>query len=307
MCGEVMVTKQPVYKKMPLNELKKRAALALEKLADCTVCAQHCHVNRLKGEKGICRAGRKAVVASYGRHMGEERVLVGENGSGTIFFSYCNLACQFCQNCDISQEGRGREVTADELCDIMLYIQDMGCENINFVSPSHFVPQILEALTLAVSKGLNLPLVYNTGGYDDLETIKLLDGIIDIYMPDIKFAADETGKKYASAPKYFTVAREVIKEMHRQVGDLQINEANIAVKGLLVRHLVMPNNIAGTEKLMQFIAEEISKDTVINIMDQYYPTYNAARYPEINRPVNLQEYRRAVKMAKEAGLHRIIR
>lgn len=292
---------------MSLEELKQRARLAAEKLADCTVCAQHCHVNRLQGEKGFCRAGRKALVADYGRHMGEESVLVGQNGSGTIFFAYCNLACQFCQNSEISQGGEGREVTADELSEIMLIIQDMGCHNINLVSPSHFVPQILEALVLAAEKGLKIPLVYNTGGYDDLETIKLLDGIIDIYMPDIKFADDKAGEKYASAPGYFSVVRQVIKEMHRQVGDLQTNASNIAVKGLLVRHLVMPNDAAGSEQIVQFLANEISPAVFINIMDQYYPAYNAGKYPEINRRTYSREHRWVVKKAQEAGLYRIVR
>lgn len=297
---------QPAYRKMPFEELKKRVQLALNKMADCTVCAQHCRVNRLDGERGFCRAGRDAVIASYGRHFGEENVLVGQNGSGTIFFSYCNLSCQFCQNCDISYHGEGREVSADELSDIMLDLQNMGCHNINLVSPSHIVPQILEALLLAVEKGLNLPLVYNTGGYDDLEMIKLLDGIVDIYMPDIKFSDDKNGEKYASAPRYFTIVREVIKEMYRQVGDLQKNNMNIATRGLMVRHLVMPNDLAGTEMVMQFLANEISPNTYVNIMNQYYPAHNAQKYPELNRPVTRREHRWAVQKAKEAGLHRVV-
>ncbi|MDK2821256.1 MAG: putative pyruvate formate lyase activating enzyme [Clostridia bacterium] len=297
---------QPAYRKMPLSKLKQRTNLALKKLEDCTVCAQYCHVNRLEGELGFCRAGRYSVVASYNRHIGEEDVLVGQNGSGTIFFSYCNLSCQFCQNCDISHDGEGREVSANELSDIMLDLQDIGCHNINFVSPSHFVPQILEGLVLAVDKGLNIPLVYNTGGYDDLETIKLLDGIIDIYMPDIKFSDDKNGKKYAAAPRYFTVVQEVIKEMHRQVGDLKTNKLNIATRGLLVRHLVMPNDLAGTDKVVQFLANEISPATCINIMAQYYPAHKAHKYPELNRSIYPREYRWAIQKAKEAGLYRII-
>ncbi|MBM7854000.1 putative pyruvate formate lyase activating enzyme [Desulfohalotomaculum tongense] len=297
---------QPAYRKMSITELKRRTRLAVEKLADCTVCAQHCHVNRLEGQLGFCRAGREAVVASYGSHWGEEEVLVGQNGSGTIFFSYCSMSCEFCQNCEISYHGEGRDVTASELADIMLSLQQTGCHNINLVSPSHFVPQILEALVLAVEEGLNLPLVYNTGCYDDLETIKLLDGIVDIYMPDIKFSDDQNGKKYASAPRYFTVAREVVKEMYRQVGDLQKDDRNIARRGLLVRHLVMPEDLAGSEQVVQFLANEISPDTYLHIMKQYYPAHRAGKYPELNRPVYNREHRWAVKKAKEAGLRRIL-
>lgn len=297
---------QPAYRKMPIEELQKRAYQAVDKLADCTVCAQHCHVNRLEGELGFCRAGRSAVVASYGSHMGEEDVLVGQNGSGTIFFSYCNMSCEFCQNCEISHEGEGREIGPGELADIMVALQETGCHNINLVSPSHFVPQILEALVPAVKKGLNIPLVYNSGGYDDLETLKLLDGIVDIYMPDIKFAEDKKGEKYASAPRYFSIVKEVIKEMHRQVGDLKINNKNIAQRGLLVRHLVLPEDLAGSEQIMQFLASEISPGTYINIMNQYYPAHRARRYPELGRPVHKREHRWAVQKAKEAGLYRII-
>lgn len=296
----------PAYLKISPDELKRRSEILLAKLEDCTVCAQHCHVNRVKDEKGFCLAGREAVVASYGRHFGEEDVLVGQNGSGTIFFSYCNLSCEFCQNCEISHEGEGREVTADELCDIMLNLQDMQCHNVNLVSSSHFVPQILEALVLAVDKGLKLPLVYNTGGYDDIETIKLLDGIVDIYMPDVKFSNDNHGKKYADAPRYFSVTKEVIKEMHRQVGDLEVNNLNIAARGLMVRHLVMPNDIAGTEEVVQFLANMVSPNTYINIMGQYYPAHNASKHHEINRPVQHREHRWAVQKAKEVGLHRIV-
>ncbi|MTI81260.1 MAG: radical SAM protein [Firmicutes bacterium] len=291
---------------MPINELKSRAQLAIKRLSDCTVCAQHCHVNRLQGELGFCRTGREAILASYGSHMGEEDVLIGQNGSGTIFFSYCNMSCEFCQNCEISQEGDGREVPADELAEIMQGLQEMGCHNINLVSPSHFVPQILEALVLAVEKGLNIPIVYNTGCYDDLETIKMLDGIVDIYMPDIKFSKDDIGEKYAAAPRYFTVAKEVIKEMYRQVGDLRMDDQNIAQQGLMIRHLVMPEDLAGSEEILQFIANEISTNTYINIMKQYYPAHKADKYPEINRPIYNREYRWAVQKAKEVGLNRVI-
>ncbi|MEW6426336.1 MAG: radical SAM protein [Bacillota bacterium] len=274
-------------------------------LADCTVCAQECHVDRLAGEKGFCRGGRLAAVSSWGPHFGEESVLVGRHGSGTVFFANCNLACRFCQNCDISQYGQGEELSAGELAGAMLEVQEMECHNVNLVSPSHYVPQILEALVIAVEKGLKIPLVYNTGGYDALHTLALLDGIVDIYMPDIKYGGDEVGAKYSRAPRYFTVAKAAVKEMHRQVGDLQINERGIAIRGLLVRHLVMPEKLARTEAIMKFIAEEISPNTFVNIMDQYYPAHEARKYPELSRRISRAEYRQAVEIARAAGLKRI--
>lgn len=293
------------YELLSREELQRRAEKAVAMLADCTVCAQECRVNRLEGEKGFCRGGRLAAVSSWGPHFGEESVLVGRHGSGTVFFANCNLACRFCQNCDISQYGEGEEVSAGELAGIMLDLQKMGCPNVNLVSPSHYVPQILEALVMAVEKGLTVPLVYNTGGYDSLATLALLDGVVDIYMPDIKFGADEPGAKYSRAPRYFTVARAAVKEMHRQVGDLQIDERGVATRGLLVRHLVMPDNLARTENVMKFIAEEISPETFVNIMDQYYPAHEARKYPELSRRITSQEYRAAVRAARAAGLKRI--
>lgn len=244
-------------------------------------------------------------MSSWGPHFGEESVLVGRHGSGTIFFANCNLACRFCQNCDISQYGQGEELNAGELAGAMLEVQEIGCHNVNLVSPSHYVPQILEALVIAVEKRLKIPLVYNTGGYDALDTLALLDGIVDIYMPDIKYGDDEVGAKYSRAPRYFTVAKAAVKEMHRQVGDLQINERGIATRGLLVRHLVMPEKLARTEAIMKFIAEEISPNTFVNIMDQYYPAHEARKYPELSRRVSRAEYRQALEIARAAGLKRI--
>ncbi|MGB9903458.1 MAG: radical SAM protein [Desulfotomaculales bacterium] len=293
------------YQQLTSGELQKRAEKALAMLANCKVCAQECGVNRLKGEKGFCRGGRLASVSSWGPHFGEESVLVGRHGSGTVFFANCNLACRFCQNCDISQYGEGEELGAADLAAVMLDVQKMGCPNVNLVSPSHYVPQILEALVLAAEGGLAVPLVYNTGGYDSLATLALLEGIVDIYMPDIKFGDDEQGAKYSRAPRYFTVARAAVKEMHRQVGDLQVNEKGIATRGLLVRHLVMPGNLARSENVMKFIAEEISPNTFVNIMDQYYPAHEAKRYPELSRRITPQEYRAAVQLARAAGLKRI--
>ena len=293
------------YLDISLPELKCRAEKAVRMLADCTVCAQACHVNRLEGEKGFCQGGRLAAVSHWGPHFGEESVLVGRRGSGTIFFAHCNLACRFCQNYELSQYGEGEELSAKELAGAMLELQDMGCHNVNFVSPSHYVPQIIEALVIAAEGGLKLPLVYNTGGYDALETLALLDGVVDIYMPDIKYGDDELGAKYSHSPRYFTVAQAAVKEMHRQVGDLQVNEKGIATRGLLIRHLVMPGNLSRTEVVMKFIAAEISPDTFVNIMDQYYPVHEAMKYPELSRRISRSEYHQAVQSARAAGLKRI--
>ena len=289
------------------GELKRRAKEALQRLSSCAICAQACNVNRLEGEMGVCRTGRFALVSSYGEHYGEEDVLVGLGGSGTIFFANCNLACVFCQNYDISACGAGRKVTDERLADMMLSLQARGCHNINLVSPSHVVPQILEALVLAVDDGLRLPLVYNTGGYDALPTLKLLEGIVDIYMPDFKFSDNETGERLSKAPGYFTVAKAAIREMHRQVGDLVTDDSGIARRGLILRHLVMPGRLDDTRSIMQFIAEEISPDTYVNVMGQYRPAHLASRYPKLNRPLRRSEYHEAKDIAREAGLHRLAR
>jgi len=288
-----------------LKKLAQSVRNALEILSSCRLCPRKCRVNRLKGEKGFCKTGRNAVVSSYGPHFGEEKVLVGRFGSGTIFFTHCNMACVFCQNYDISQLGKGKETTALELANIMLELQRMGCHNINLVSPTHCVAQILEALLIAFEEGLKIPIVYNTGSYDSVDTLKLLDGIVDIYMPDIKYGDDEAGMRYSIAPNYFSVAKKAVKEMHRQVGDLKTDDRGIAVKGLLVRHLVLPNNLAGTEKVMEFLATEISTETFVNIMDQYRPLYKAKQYPELSRPANRAEFQRAVEIARKHGIHRI--
>lgn len=294
-----------IYRSLPGEALEERAAAAVTMLEDCRVCAQECRVNRLKGEKGICRGGRLATIASRGPHFGEENVLVGTGGSGTIFFSYCNLKCEFCQNFDISQDGAGDEVLPDEMADMMLSLQEAGCHNINLVSPSHFVPQFLEALAVASKKGLHLPIVYNTGGYDSLETLRLLDGVIDIYMPDLKFGDNENGRKYSGAAGYFDVAKKAIKEMHRQVGDLRLDERGIAKRGLLVRHLVLPGDLARTENVVEFLAGEISKKTFVNLMDQYYPACRAFLHPELKRRITGKEFKDAYNAGKAAGITRI--
>lgn len=279
------------------SELDNRINILKERLKCCIVCPHHCRVDRPNNERGFCRAGTDMVIDSYGPHYGEESVLVGKGGSGTIFFSYCTLQCVFCQNCEISHHGEGYEVTPSELAKIMLSLQNKGCHNINFVSPSHFVPQIVEAVSLAAKDGLTLPLVYNTGGYDEIDTLKLLEGIIDIYMPDIKFGDNIKAKKYT---------KSAVKEMHRQVGDQKTNEEGIAYKGLLVRHLVMPENVADTDKILEFIASEVSKDTLINIMSQYYPAHKSYTFPELSRRISRNEYSEAVKYAENLGLTNVM-
>lgn len=272
-------------------------------LSGCTLCPRQCKVNRLKEERGYCGAGKDAVVSSVFSHFGEESCLVGRNGSGTIFFSHCNLKCVFCQNCEISHLAEGKEVSKDELCEYMLRLQNMDCHNINLVTPTHFAPQILEALKVAIERGLKPPLVYNCGGYESAEVIEILEGIVDIYMPDAKFSSPEVSKTLSNAPDYFSNLKRVLKLMHKQVGDLEIIDG-IAKRGLLVRHLVMPEGLAGTKEIMEFIAREISPNTYINIMVQYRPSGEAFRIPKINRPITTQEFVEAVRIARSSGLHR---
>ncbi len=285
-------------------KLERRGRQLRKVLEDCTVCAHECHVNRTRGEYGVCRTYDDIVVSSSGPHYGEEPPLVGSRGSGTIFLTSCNLKCQYCQNSDISQMRRGRRISTSELAHMMLSLQEIGCHNINFVTPSHVVPQIVEAVAEAASRGLTIPLVYNCGGYESLATIRQLDGIIDIYMPDIKYSDNSNARKYSGSPEYWDVVRPVIKEMHRQVGDLTIDERGLARRGLLIRHLVLPQRIAGTQKVLDFVSSEISPDSYINIMDQYRPMYRAYRHPSLNRPVTVSEYSEALAYASSVGLHR---
>lgn len=274
-------------------------------MESCRVCPRKCGVNRLKGEKGFCTVGVKPIISSYNPHFGEETPLVGEHGSGTIFFTYCNLACVYCQNYDISQLGQGREVTYERLAEMMIELQQIKCHNINFVSPTPYALIILKSLEIAVKKGLNIPLVYNTNAYDSVESLRLLNGIIDIYMPDAKYADDRMAQKYSFAPNYFTVMKKAIKEMHRQVGDLDIDGNCVAKRGLLVRHLVLPNNLAGSKEVFEFMAKEISTDTFVNIMDQYLPHFKAFKFKELSRYITQEEYQQALGLAREAGLKRI--
>jgi putative pyruvate formate lyase activating enzyme len=271
----------------------------------CSLCPRKCHVDRLAGETGVCRTGEQAVVASFSPHFGEESPLVGTHGSGTIFFSSCNLLCSFCQNYDISRRMVGQMVEPDELAAIMIRLQNQHCHNINFVTPTHVVPQILQALPLAIEQGLSVPLVYNCGGYENVEILKLLEGIFDIYMPDFKFWDNSWAKRFCKVEDYQERTKEVLIEMHRQVGDLQLNEKGLAVRGLLVRHLVMPDNIAGSREVMSFLAREISPHTYVNIMGQYFPCGPARNDETVNRRVTAAELAAAVQAAIQAGLYRM--
>jgi putative pyruvate formate lyase activating enzyme len=287
------------------GELARRIEKALATLESCHLCPRKCRVNRLKGETGFCQTGRKARVASYNAHFGEEAPLVGAYGSGTIFISSCNLLCSFCQNYEISHNREGADVEPEQMASMMLQLSDCGCHNINFVTPSHVVPQLLEALPFAIEKGMKVPLVYNSGGYDSLETLKLLEGVFDIYMPDFKFWDNRWAERYCDAPDYREVALDAIREMHRQVGELVIDHRGIAVTGLLVRHLVMPKEIAGSEKFFEFLAKEISPNTYVNVMDQYRPCGSAHKDDFINRRLEMDEYRKAIDAARKAGLKRL--
>jgi len=287
--------------------LQERAGQAVESLRSCRVCPRDCEIDRFNNKIGVCKSGRLVRVASAFPHFGEEDCLRGWNGSGTIFFGWCNLRCVFCQNFETSQLGDGVEVTSSELAGIMLDLQDVGCHNVNFVTPEHVVPQILEALVIAVERGLRLPLVYNTSAYDSLESIRLMDGLVDIYMPDFKLWDAENCRKYLVASDYADAARAVIAEMHAQVGELKVDEQGLALRGVLVRHLVMPGLLDDTREIMRWIATTLSRDTYVNIMDQYYPAYKAeteARFAKINRGISDNEFCHAIELARTAGLWR---
>jgi putative pyruvate formate lyase activating enzyme len=288
------------------GELSVRDETAQVHLERCDLCAHYCYINRKQTIRGaVCRTGERAVVHSFGPHHGEEAPLRGWRGSGTIFFSWCNLRCVFCQNWEISQKGIGRPVSAQELAALMLELQAEGCHNINLVSPSHVVAQIIAAVHIAVEEGLRLPLVYNTGGFDSVEALALLDGIIDIYMPDMKYAESAIARRYSKIRNYVVFNQAAVKEMHRQVGDLVLDNNGIAQRGLLVRHLVLPQQLAGTEKILAFLAEEISPDTYLNLMDQYRPCYRAVEYPPLDRPLSRTEYITARQLARYHGLTRL--
>jgi putative pyruvate formate lyase activating enzyme len=295
---------EPAYEKLEQKGLflqKVKEAQAI--FEECRLCPRQCGVNRLRGERGFCRAPAKPMVFTAHPHFGEEMPLVGHNGSGTIFFSNCNLRCVFCQNWPISHEGKGKEVRDEDLAEMMLHLQKMGCHNINLVTPTHVMPNILSATRIALKKGLRIPLVYNTSGYERLEIVELLDGIVDIYMPDMKYMDSEMSAIYsAGASDYPEVTKKAIIEMNRQVGELNIDAQGIALRGLIIRHLVMPNRVAGTEKFVRWMAETLPKSTYVNIMAQYHVDYKAYDYPEIARGITAQEFLEAMDWAERYGL-----
>lgn len=284
--------------------LRDKVDKAREMLRSCTLCPRECRVDRLSDRRGICRTGKNAPLHCYKTHLGDEPSLVGKAGSGAFFFTHCNLLCIFCMNYEMSHDGHGREISDAEMADMMLTLQNLGCLNIHFITPTHVMPQILSALEIAVGKGLRIPLVYNSSGYENVEALRLLEGVIDIYMPDFKFWDPAIAEQTCNAPDYPEVAAKAVVEMHRQVGDLQIDENGIATRGLLVRHLVMPSGIAGTREVMSFIATHVSKNTYVNIMDQYRPCGKALHVEELARRVSVTEFKKAVEEAKDAGISR---
>lgn len=293
---------EPCYLKLhESGELKDKIDALYNILESCELCPRKCGVNRLKGEKGFCKA-EKLKVSSYFPHFGEEDPLVGVHGSGTIFLTYCNLRCVYCQNYEISHLGVGEIVSEERVAKMMLELQALGCHNINFVTPTHYAPQLVKAIAIAVEKGLRLPIVWNCGGYENVEIIKLLENVVDIYMPDIKYSSSEVAKKYSFAPDYFDRCKEAVREMHRQVGDLKIQNG-IAYRGLLIRHLVLPNNLAGSEEVLKFI-RSLSKDSYVNIMAQYRPEGEAYKYKELNRRITKEEFMKVIEFAKKLGLTR---
>lgn len=292
------------YDRLSKLERIRRLKPALKgALEHCSICPRRCNAQRTKGRLGYCRAGSNPAVYSYSAHYGEEPPLSGTKGSGTIFFSHCNMRCAYCQNYYFSQLDNGEEVSLDALSRMMLYLQKIGCHNINLVSPTHFVPQIIGSLESALEGGLEIPIVYNTGGYDSSETLKMLEGIVDIYMPDMRYADDKMALNYSDAPDYVERNRESIIEMHRQVGDLVMGSNGVAEKGLIIRLLVLPSGISGTRDSLKYIAEEISKNTYLSIMSQYYPTFKAYNYSELSRPINPAEYKNVVDEAVLLGLN----
>ncbi|HOK65412.1 MAG TPA: radical SAM protein [Anaerohalosphaeraceae bacterium] len=286
------------------NRPTETAKVLQDNLKHCTLCPRRCGVNRLAGQKGYCRTGAQPVISSFGPHFGEERVLVGHGGSGTVFFTGCNLRCVYCQNYDISQLHQGEEITIEALAEIFLRLQARGCVNINLVTPTHQIAAIVPALLKAKHEGLHLPIVYNTGGYDLPEMPAMLDGLIDIYMPDMKYADSSTAARYSDAPDYPRVNQAAVRQMHRQVGDLVI-ENGLAVRGLLIRHLVLPGGLAGSEQIFDFLAEQISPHTAVNVMDQYHPCFRADEYPPLNRRPAKSEYETAIAHARRKGLRLI--
>jgi putative pyruvate formate lyase activating enzyme len=284
--------------------LEERARAAVKSLEECRLCPRQCGVNRLKGKKGLCETGARAIVCSYFGHHGEEPPVSGTQGSGTIFFSRCTLKCVYCQNYEFSQLGEGREVGPEELAGFMLKLQSEGCHNINFVTPTHVMPQILEALVLAAEKGLRIPLVYNTSGYERPEILKTLAGLIDIYLPDMRYADETAARRFSSAADYPRFNRASVREMFCQVGPAKYDDRGTAVRGLIVRHLVLPGGLAGTEKILAFIAEKLSREVPVSLMSQYFPAFKAEKTPPLDRRITLEEYEEAVNLMQKYGLDR---
>ena len=285
------------------GDLKRRSDVLIARLAHCDICPLNCEVDRLAGQQGFCRSGRKPIISSFCAHLGEEPAVSGTRGSGTIFFGNCNMRCVYCQNFQISQSPETQlknETDSHTLADRMLYLQDeLHCHNINLVSPSHFVPQIVEALLEAAPRGLRLPLVYNSGGYDGMETLKTLDGIVDIYLPDIRYSSSEIAQKYSGVPDYVLNNRKVISEMYRQVGDLQVDEYEIAYRGLIVRHLILPKDLAGSRESLKWLARTISPEVTLSVMSQYYPCHKAVYIAELSRTITYEEYTVVVKQMEK--------
>jgi putative pyruvate formate lyase activating enzyme len=306
----IMAFKPSYLKLVETGEMEERINKLYKILEKCELCPRKCHANRLEDQKGICRSGLKMKISSSFPHFGEEDVLVGSNGSGTIFLSNCSLRCIYCQNYEISHLGEGEERSEEEVAEMMISLQRRGCHNINLVTPTHYAPQLVKSISIAAKRGLHLPIVWNCGGYENVEVVKLLDGIVDIYMPDIKYGDNEGARKYSFPPvlDYWDRCREAIKEMHRQVGELKVDEKGLAFKELLIRHLVLPNNITKTENVLNFIAKEISPDSYVNVMSQYYKAgevdLHPEKYPELDRRITLEEYERAIKLALKLGLTR---
>ena len=302
----VVESGMPSYLYLTENQWDEKESQSKRLSSPCVLCGRRCGVARTEGCVGVCNTGNRAIVSSFGPHFGEEPPLSGKKGSGTIFFAWCNLKCCFCQNYEIAHFGRGTEVSDKELSQLMLSVQAMGCHNVNLVTPTHVVPNIVSALRLAARQGFRIPIVYNTGGYDSLETIRVLDGIVDIYMPDMKYGDSGPAEDFSNAPDYPRVNFAAVREMHRQVGELVTTIDGIAVRGLLVRHLVLPEGLAGTERVVEFVSQDISKDTYMNIMAQYRPYYRAVGHPSIGRRITMTEYQEALDIARAAGLRRVL-
>jgi len=287
---------------MKIKAITANLKTTFDILESCELCPRRCRVNRLKGQMGFCKSGLKPVVYSWFSHRGEEPPISGSRGSGTIFFTHCTMRCVYCQNYEFSQLSTGKEISIDELAGIMLELQTQGCHNINLVTPTHFVPQILNALLIASRGGLNIPIVYNTGGYDLVSTLKLMEGVVDIYLPDMRYGNEESTKRFSNAPDYVKINHQAIKEMFRQAGNLITDDEGVAKRGLIIRHLVLPSNISYSEKVFKFISENVSKDVYVSLMSQYHPVYRAKEFPEINRSITPKEYEAAFTAFLRYGL-----